>query len=157
MNFQIKKKSLYWKKHAMISLKIIVKKIGYDKEGDKCVRRFYIHLYRGGEIDFTPVILYSDKMIHEIDFKRLGITKDKAQKYEEDFYMTDDVFNNLEKFCYVLHDGKNYQELMIDLSQNDLTREDLIKKVNTIFFITPLKESLENNLENKQSRTKIKI
>ena len=132
------------------------KKIGINKEGSKCIRGFYIHLYSTGEINFAPVILYSEKLIHEIDFKMLGINKKEHEQYEQDFYNQDDVFNNLEKFCYVLHDGKKYHEFMVDLSQN-INREELVQKLNTIFFINPFKANLEKSLEEKPNKVKIKI
>lgn len=132
------------------------KKIGYNKQGDKCIRGFYIHVYADKHVDFIPVILYSNKIVHDIDFKRLGISKEHSEKYYEKFYRLDNPLRSLEKCFYILHDGKKYHEIMIDLTKH-VIREKLVEKLNYLFFIAPFQEKLEHCLDNKSHNKKIKI
>lgn len=137
------------------------KKIGCNKQGDKCIRGFYIHLYENGDVDFAPVILYADKLVHDIDFKRLGISRENSEKYERQFHKVDIPFVSLKKFCYILHDGQNYHEIMLDLSPVALPvymiRNEIIEQLNTLFFVNPFKERLEKSLNEKSNKVKIKI
>ena len=133
------------------------KKVGHSKSGDKCIRGFCIHLYDYNEVDFVPVIFYPDKLMHEIDFKKIGIQKEHSQEFEDNLYRRNDPFSSLKKICYIFHNGKNYHEFFFYFSKDRSIREKIHNDINRIFFIEPFKEKLEVDLKLSNNSKKMKI